>query len=299
MNHRTYLWLHLRLDIIKNSPPDFGKRSDIEKLLSHLPPQVSDAYETILSRSKNQLRTGIFLRIMLAATRPLTLDEANFALTLATQEPEPERHADVDLWPTNTFQSIVTNLCGLFVSVYDSKLSFIHQTAREFLLDSEQKGSWQGRFNMPQSHSTISRSCLLYLLLPDINRPSKDDPAQDKQHPYLAYAAAYWPLHFISQEDTDTNAFRSHAHTLCKIAGHQASIWAPSYLKQRHFDWKGWTDLALAIYLGLRDVVQDILLNENTGVDINTKDDTYRRTTLHWASGRGHVDIVKLLSGSS
>lgn len=192
MDYRAYLWLYLTLNMIENNPTEFSIRSNIEKFLSHPPSQVSDAYEKILSRSTNPPRVKILLQIMLAAARPLTLDEANIALTLAIREQEPAIYEEVesDLWPRDKFKGMVTNLCGLFVSIYDSKLSFIHQTAREFLLDSEQ-GIWKGQFNMPQSHSTISRTCLIHLLLPDINRPFEDDPTKDRQHPYLAYAAEY------------------------------------------------------------------------------------------------------------
>jgi hypothetical protein len=296
MDHRTYLWLHLTLNIIEESPTEFGKRSDIEKLLSHLPSKVSHAYERILSRSTNQSRTKILLRIMLAAARPLTLDEANIALTSAIQEQEPESYADIkaDLWPRDNFRSIVTNLCGLFVSVYDSKLSFIHQTAREFLLDSKEEGNWKGHFNMAQSHSAISRTCLFHLLLPDINRPPKDDPAQVEQHPYFAYAASYWPLHFVSQEVTNADAFRRHARTLCNTAGHQASIWAPSYFKETFLLWEDWSDLTLASYLGLSEVVHDILFKEKIDIEIEAKDRS-GQTALVWAAAQGHEAVVKLL----
>ncbi|OBT80382.1 hypothetical protein VF21_00914 [Pseudogymnoascus sp. 05NY08] len=140
MEHRTYLWLHLTFDIIEKRPSEYSRALDIEMLLSSLPSQVSDAYEKILSRSTNQSRTKIILQIILAATRPLTLDETNVALALAIRKEEPESQTKLkwELWPADKFQSVVINLCGLFVSVYDSELSFIHQTAREFLMDSEQ-----------------------------------------------------------------------------------------------------------------------------------------------------------------
>lgn len=326
MDHRTYLWLHLTLNVIETSPTEFGRRPDIEKILSHLPSEVSDAYEKILSQSKTQSRTDLLLRIMLAAARPLTLDEANAALTLAIQEQEPALYAEVEseLWPRDKFRSIVTNLCGLFINVYDSKLLFIHQTAREFLLDSKQEGNWKGRFNMPQSHSTMSRSCLFYLMLPDINRPPADDPAQDMQHPYLSYAAAYWPLHFASQEVTNANVFRRHARTLCHVAGRPASIWAPSYFYQRDIELEGYTDLSLASYLGLNEVVHDILvkekpyldnnrdylLREKSDVDSMWKDgydptelsraaeediDVLLSEALYWAVLEGHEAVVNLL----
>jgi hypothetical protein len=38
-----------------------------------------------------------------------------------------------DLWLTDSFKSVIKNLCGLFITAYNSKLSFIHQMAREFV----------------------------------------------------------------------------------------------------------------------------------------------------------------------
>ena len=57
--------------------------------------------------------------------------------------------------------------------------------------------------------------------------------------------------------------------------------------------WKIWTDLALASYLGLFEVVQDILLEKGAAVDAANSDG---RTPLYWASLIGHVEVVKLLS---
>ena len=127
--YRTYLWLHLTLNIIKKSPTNYGRRRDIKKLLSNLPSEVSEAYDKILSRSTNQSRTEAFLRIMLATERPLTLNEANAALTLAIRkESEFTSLSELDsvMWLRESFRSIVTNLSSLFVSVYNSKISFIH-----------------------------------------------------------------------------------------------------------------------------------------------------------------------------
>jgi ankyrin repeat domain-containing protein 50 len=126
MQHRPYLWLHLTFDIIEQSPSEYGRLSDIETLLSNLPFQVSKAYERILSRSKNQTQTKILLQIILAAARPLTLDEANIALTLALRKQRFAIHAALksEMWPReprNSFKSIVKNLSGLFINVYDSK----------------------------------------------------------------------------------------------------------------------------------------------------------------------------------
>lgn len=141
MEHRTYLWLHLTFNIIEQSPSAYGRRCDVEALLSDLPSEVSKAYEQILGRSKNEIYTETLLQIVLAAVRPLTLYEANEALTLALRKQQFISYTDLEsnLWSRKVSKSIVKNLCGLFISVYDSKLSFIHQTAREFLIHHERK----------------------------------------------------------------------------------------------------------------------------------------------------------------
>lgn len=200
MKNRTYLWLHLTFDIIEHSPSAYSRRSDIERLLSDLPSKVSEAYEKILSRSNSSLQTNMLLQIVLAAAQPLTLGEANVALTLALERQWQTSYQAFEKkkWSPDSFKGVVKNLCGLLINVYDSKLSLIHQTAREFLtakLDSQMK--WKGRFNMRQSHSTMSLTCLRYLVLSDNVEVEQNNFINYQQYPFLLYAAANWPFHYI------------------------------------------------------------------------------------------------------
>ena len=176
MENRTYLWLYVIFETIREDPSRHGKRSSIERLLNNIPSRLSEAYEIILGRSKCQEETERLLEIILAAARPLTLDEANVALTLALTEEDFASHAALenDLWPKNNFESIVKGLSGLFISVHDSKLFLIHQTAREFLIDPSGRGTWEGRLSMSKSSSTISRTCIQFLMLPDLHTLLED-----------------------------------------------------------------------------------------------------------------------------
>ncbi|KAL7903031.1 hypothetical protein HDV64DRAFT_284841 [Trichoderma sp. TUCIM 5745] len=198
MKNRTYLWLHLTFDIINQSPSEYSRRQDIEKLLSDLPTRVSDAYEQILSRSKESEKTIALLQIMLAAARPLSLDEANVALTMALgkqwytsfTEFEEDKWQDPDI-----FKSTVKNLCGLLISVYDSELVFLHQTVREFLTaEPNLNHKWKGRFNRNRSHSTLSLSCLRLHYL------SQSDNYLNKQYPFYSYAICNWISHYIESK---------------------------------------------------------------------------------------------------
>ena len=111
MENRTYLWLYVIFETIKEDPSRHGKRSSVEKLLNNIPSKLSEASEKILGRSRCQEETQHLLEIILAAARPLTLDEANVALTLALAEEDFTSHSALenDLWPKNNFESIVAS----------------------------------------------------------------------------------------------------------------------------------------------------------------------------------------------
>ncbi|KAI3317871.1 hypothetical protein HD806DRAFT_355125 [Xylariaceae sp. AK1471] len=292
MENRTYLWLYLIFDTIKEKLSLYRKLSSMEALLSDIPSRVSEAYEKILSRSQDEAQTEILLRIVLAAVRPLTLDEANIALTLAMKEDRfPSCAAlESDLWPKDDFKSIVQNLCGLFINVYDSKLSFIHQTAREFLTYSERRGKWEGRLNMSKSHSTISLVCLHYLLLPDLR--SVQESPDDQERLFRPYAAVHWPLHYCSQEDVFADQSRKDARMLCNVAGKLVRVWAYEHSDFARLKTDHWTDLALASHLGLKLVVEDILAEEKTDINVQGK---RRGTALRVASLQGHKEVVQML----
>ncbi|KAJ6110055.1 hypothetical protein N7486_002290 [Penicillium sp. IBT 16267x] len=296
MENRTYLWLHLTFAIIEGDPTGFSRPLDMKKLLSDLPSEVSDAYDKLLSRSNDPLRTRTLLELVLAAKKPLTLGQANVALALAVREDPLGSHAELndDLWPTKEFKTIVTNICGLLLSVHDSRLYFIHQTAREFLI-SKEKGneeSWKGKFSLPQSHGTMSRTCIKYLLLPDIKLPTDDDSFENSQtskddppFPFLAYSANHWPEHFRDQDALLANQFVDDARQLCDTV----KIWL-------HFH-GGWevegtdTDLGLASCFGLTQVVERLI---DLGVDVNARGPG-NNTALMGASDGGYPQIVNIL----
>lgn len=199
----------------------------MEALLSELPANVSEQYEKTLSRSSEEDLTNVkedktkslILQIILAATRPLMLDEANYALTMALADDSLTTHAqlEADRWKTD-FKATVKNLCGLIFSVYDDRLFFIHLTAREFLLQKPDPsitgGKWQGRFANPDSlHDTILRCCVRYLSLSEF--PSRTIPLlkDDRgQYPLLEYAAANWVHHLGAQINVDSHILEQARH---------------------------------------------------------------------------------------
>ena len=76
--NRTYLWVHLTLDLIKR---DIGiDKIGIVKATSHLPKTVDGAYNRILSEGRDPEEAKRILHIVVAAA--LTLREMALALTI-------------------------------------------------------------------------------------------------------------------------------------------------------------------------------------------------------------------------
>jgi len=302
MDNRTYLWLFLTIDIIVGSQSNFRKVSSIESLLSDLPLEITDAYERILNRSSDKIRARILLQLIVAARRPLSLEECNVALTLATQEGDCISHKALDLWPLPSFKSTIQNICGLFVSVHDGKISLIHQTAREFLIRSTKQpdfppDKWQGCLNITMAHGTISQVCLDYLNLNDFagvppSRLNPDDDRQQRNQLYLLeYTALNWAVHYTSQDNRGAKDSRKAAQRLCNEALSQQSCWFPTYCESSYLEFSGWTELAIASLLGLIFVVEDLCAE---GAEVNAQGGDFGNA-LQAASEGGHDQVVQIL----
>ncbi|ERS97636.1 hypothetical protein HMPREF1624_05807 [Sporothrix schenckii ATCC 58251] len=142
-DNRTYLWVHLTLDVIKTQ---FDEDMDLATIASSLPPSVDAAYERMLSSSPDKEKAKRLLHFIVAALRPLTVEELNFALALL---PHHRIYGEVVMIPEARFRERIRELCGLLVTVIDSKVYLLHQTVKEFLVwdkdvDSEEGSSTHG-----------------------------------------------------------------------------------------------------------------------------------------------------------
>ncbi|KAH7381872.1 ankyrin repeat-containing domain protein, partial [Cadophora sp. MPI-SDFR-AT-0126] len=186
--NRTYLWLHLILDEVRKSLGASTPQRML-RIVETLPETVDAAYDAILDRSTDATLARRLLHILICATRDLDLDELNIALHI---KPGMHKIEDLDLEANNYFQITVRNLCGLFINVIDSKIYFIHQTAREYLLKSgdsqDQSGSkWRRSLDPDVSHAILAECCIVYLHF---------DPLDTNDFAFLNYSALNWTYHY-------------------------------------------------------------------------------------------------------
>jgi ankyrin repeat protein len=290
MKHRTYLWLKLILDVILDEVSPTAKR--LKRITGTLPSTVHEAYEAILSKSKDPVRARKLLHIVVAATNPLTLTEMNIALAI---EDHHRSYEDLDLESDSRFEHTLRNICGLFVSVVDRKVYLFHQTAKEFLMAKSQETSsgWKYSLDPVDSHLVIARTCIAYLMFDIFD----DSIAHTAEHGYLDYASKFWALHYQAGQVGESMETLPRYLKLCDIPSKRFQTWFNIYWKSTHRSWEsnpGFTStLLLASYFGHEAVVKLLL---STGkVDVDSKYVYFGRKPLSWAAERGQKAVVKLL----
>ena len=292
--NRTYLWVHLTLDVIQNSLSI--TRGSIRADIKKIPRTVDEAYDKILCRSRDFEKAKRLLHIMVAAARPLSLKE--MALALAIQE-NHRSYDDLELEPEDRFRITVRELCGLFVTVVDSKIYLLHQTAKEFLVqksidlpDPPNQSHLQWKFSLwpGDSNRILAEICIWHLLFREFETSHLDANSPDQV--FLDYSANNWAAHF-------REAYIGHDVAITPLA---VRICNTRFLAWFRFFWtttthmnfpEQFTGLMIASYFGLERVVK--LLLEMDGVDLNSTDDIYGRSALSWAAENGHKAVVKLL----
>jgi hypothetical protein len=296
--HRTYLWVHLTLDLIE-SDIDIGK-SGIVEATSQLPKTVDEAYDRILSRSGNSEKAKKILHIILVAARPLTLKEMAPALVLQ------ESHCSYDdLEPRseNRFHDEVRDICGLFVTIINSRIYLLHQTAKEFLVQNDRVNSpkgihrdlkWKHSLRPQESHRILSEICIWHLLLAEFETHPLGENGSLSQylegHIFLEYSARYWAAHLRELQIEIQDAMTKSILRICDTSSQRCLTWFRIYWTSTNTAFPGgFTTLMVASYFGLSTAVKRLLRMD--GINLDSQDHTYRRSALSWAAGNG-FDVV-------
>ncbi|KAN0070591.1 hypothetical protein V8E54_011460 [Elaphomyces granulatus] len=295
--NRTYLWVYLTLDMIE-SDPDIDK-TGIVKATSRLPKTVDEAYERILSRSRNFEEAKRLLHLIVAAERPLTVKEISVALALRESH---RSYGDLDLRSEERFCENVRDLYGLLVTIIDLKIYLLHQTAKEFLVanGSERVRSdfkWKYSLRPQESHRILAEICIWHLLFGEFEthplNVNKSMSHYVDDHVFLDYSAKHWTVHF-NKSHIEADAVIQSLLRICDASSKSCMTWFRIYWLSTHTDFpENFTTLMIASYFGLEAVVKHLL--EVGGIDINSQDGTYERSALSWAAGNGFDVIVRLL----
>ncbi|KAF6792671.1 ankyrin repeat protein, partial [Colletotrichum sojae] len=226
---RTYLWVSLVFEVLERNFDD--RRSQWRKLINNPPKTVFSAYAKLLESvdQVDKSKVRVLLNLIIVAERPLTLQEMNVAIHVRERERNSiDSEADLDLMPEHSFRKWLIHACGFFVTVYNKRVFFIHQTAKEFLVRDSHKSSgkwaeideWQNSVTIEQAHQSMAESCIAYLSLDDFASSSFRGEVSEFlqiqreygsvnrdefygtlfQDQFLDYATCHWTRHFQSAQ---------------------------------------------------------------------------------------------------
>ncbi|EMD66338.1 hypothetical protein COCSADRAFT_297447 [Bipolaris sorokiniana ND90Pr] len=296
-------WVYLIFDYLKSEGFKKSKKG-VQSAIKSLPTTVSQVYQKIFSKSKDQPIVRRVLAVLLAAGRALTVLELNIATEIqgTTQSWE-----DLDLEKEEDFKSRLRSWCGLFISVYDGKVYFLHQIAREFLLADvspstsvPQKVRWEHSIAMHHAHKILAEYCLHYI---SFYSPLKRLGTNNTWLPgaryfgtesFFHYSRKFWMIHFREAElntSKDAVLFKlglkvSNPESLCfpGLTGMHASYYSYDVIPEHH--------LTIVSSFGHDEIVQMLL---DKGANANAQGGKYYGNALHAASFIGHERVVELL----
>ncbi len=305
IENRTYLWLHLILDQIRNSD-NAGNQKALRKEIQTIPQSVSKAYETILAKIKDKKLASKLLHIITGAEAALTLQELKVAMSM---EDDSRCYADLEMESATAFELRIKSICGLFIYTDRSKVFLIHQTAKEFLRWNSEvsilhPGTWEHSLRPETSNSLLASICVSLLMFDDFEKDplsaeGLDHPVSKAQyelycnsHDFLEYAAKWWPEHLKSSPIEQQNALFQKTVCLCNVQSRRCWTWLRvKRFAEDYYQPSGVTGLILASELGLEALVKDLL---SKGVEVNARD-VEGATALVRAVQTSNQELVRIL----
>lgn len=287
IKHRTYLWLHLAVDDIRETLKNSFRPN--EESIPSLPKSVNEAYAKILARIQvdQKPKAKLILRVVVGARRPLYIHELAMALGIATS-PNAKTASRAGL-QLNDLDKKIRRLCGLFVFIRESKVYLIHQSARDFLIAEFCHTSTLEWYLEPQiTELQMAEICVRYLLMDDV-----ENAAQDYALSLLDYAAENWADHFRAVISPNQKLVQW-VNELYHAPSNRFKVWFPRFWKKAmpHWGLHPTNLMQLSAFNGHRDILNQLL---SSGRWSDDRVDSNGMTALKWACESGHSDIVEIL----
>lgn len=240
---RTFLWVTLILELLKERVEAGASRRELHDILRSR--SIDSIYAGLLSARPDAPKARKMLSLILVATRPLSVEELSIALavkpehdtfevTNSPKRPGMYSFKDIEDELVYPFENHIKALCGHFIRIIRNQVYFVHETAREFLLETKYgqsdlddawfsleddeetiqgldtsstltKGptaTWQGSFSLLDCHAICLEVCVtfIYATGKDTRDHRIGEPSR-RTAPFLDYAAAAWTAHFSHVRD--------------------------------------------------------------------------------------------------
>ena len=199
-SHGMFLWVKFMVDDL-NKP---SSKAELVERLHNLPDGLQRAYRHLLKELLDPLDNidrrfaRDILSLIIAARRPLKIQEIRYALAVASWS--TRRHSSACSVQDCMVENVVgrtLHVCRSLVHISDGVVSIVHLSAKEFLTRPEREWSYKDdrtieflRIDLEESHRLFGLICLSYLNIGGYGFPliSNDPSALLGGHALLNYA---------------------------------------------------------------------------------------------------------------
>jgi Ankyrin repeats (3 copies) len=286
------------LDVLRYCLP-----SSVRGILNELPKSLDETYERILRGIKgpNQRHAHRLLQCLVAAVRPLRVDELSEVLAFDFDEVDAEGIPKINPdWRRDSQEDqeeAIMSACSDLVTLVDGNywqrirtVRFSHFSVKEFLTSNRLAESTRDvsryHIRLDAAHTTLVRTCLgMFLQLND--RLINTTPP-----PLAHYAAVYWVTH--ARFEDVTSRIRDAIRCLFDTDKPHFATWC-GLLPKGRLTYSARMDdrpLFYAASFGFRDAVEHIVVQHPERINAKGQ---HGLTPLHVAAMNGFADIVSLL----
>ncbi|KAI8623314.1 hypothetical protein F5Y19DRAFT_459002 [Xylariaceae sp. FL1651] len=260
---RTFLWTTLVIELLE-AKRGVSKR-ELQMILHSR--DIYQIYDRLLVDNSDPAEARRLLKVIVAAARPMTLSEMSIAMAV-----DQTQHSfdDLELDIIHNFEERIKSLCGNFVRIIYKTIYLVHQTARDFLLqtrDTAEKpcmsvGPWQHSISLWEAHSESLNICLRYLTFLNAKRRAAINGVvieDTTPRGLLDYAGRFWTRHYHGVAEHLTEGQLSACRQLCNPHTPGFGVWFTSatesarYARYQFND--GTTQRDVAFCLELDEVV--------------------------------------------
>ncbi|KAK2593600.1 hypothetical protein QQS21_008688 [Conoideocrella luteorostrata] len=141
VNTKSFLAIRVAFELISDDLQCGAGKRTIEAILDNIPRGLESQFDKMLRKSQDEMHARRLFSAILAARRKLKIQEFKVIYSL-TRLPSQSLHGraqsyeDLEL-PTNDdeFQRTVRSRCALFITFSKGSVHLLHQTAREYLIN--------------------------------------------------------------------------------------------------------------------------------------------------------------------
>ncbi|KAH7163640.1 ankyrin repeat-containing domain protein [Fusarium sp. MPI-SDFR-AT-0072] len=302
----VFLWAWLVVKQVLGLERKGAGLKEIEAVILSVPQELDALYRRLIqSMTLDSLK---LIQWICFATRPLSLDELQWAMLVDTDYPHQllyEYQSAGDYTPDDErmLRRVQTLSRGLAEVTSDAKvIQFIHQSVKDFFIKkglSALDESAKTDLIVGIAHHRLSRTCIRYLAMEEISQSANHKPDRLKsEFPFLHYATTSWVAHIkqsdargVPQEDLleyfagSLNTFIEQWICIYRILERYSNNCPAKGTSLVHIMSRYGVAGALGVILGRADQV---------GITIDGKDSD-GRTPLWWAALKGHEAVVQLL----